>query len=234
MNSTIEKLLILQEHDSKLRDLLRQARDIPARKEEEKLRLKTHREAMDKAQENLRLRQADIKNVELEIKAKRDQMAKLRHQQFELKTNKEFKAMELEIHAVEIEISKLEDKELLLMEDVDLTKDAGEARSKALSQEQDVVDRDIKVLDERLLQVESEMAKIKLVRDQATAGIDGQWLNHYGRVFERREKAVVPLENGVCGGCHMKVPPQVVQNTRRQSSVMVTCDHCGRLLYSVY
>lgn len=48
-----------------------------------------------------------------------------------------------------------------------------------------------------------------------------------------RRPAVVPLVRGAhCGGCYMRVPPQLDSFVRRGESVC-SCPHCGRLLYSV-
>ena len=47
-----------------------------------------------------------------------------------------------------------------------------------------------------------------------------------------RRPAVVPLVRGACGGCCMRVPPQLGAVVRRGQSVC-SCPHCRRLLYAV-
>jgi predicted nucleic acid-binding Zn-ribbon protein len=47
-----------------------------------------------------------------------------------------------------------------------------------------------------------------------------------------RRPAVVPLVRGAhCGGCHMRVPPQLGVFVRRGQSVC-SCPHCRRLLFA--
>jgi len=46
----VEKLLAVQEHDCRIRELEKQIRDIPARKQEEERRLQQHREALAQAE----------------------------------------------------------------------------------------------------------------------------------------------------------------------------------------
>lgn len=41
---------------------------------------------------------------------------------------------------------------------------------------------------------------------------------------------VVGIERGICGGCHVKLPMQVVLSCQAQQEV-VTCPNCGRILY---
>jgi predicted nucleic acid-binding Zn-ribbon protein len=40
----------------------------------------------------------------------------------------------------------------------------------------------------------------------------------------------VGIERGMCGGCHMKLPIQVVLSCRAQQEI-VSCPNCGRILY---
>jgi hypothetical protein len=48
-----------------------------------------------------------------------------------------------------------------------------------------------------------------------------------------RRPAVVPLVRGAhCGGCYMRVPPQLDAFVRSGQSVC-SCPHCRRLLYSI-
>ena len=49
-------------------------------------------------------------------------------------------------------------------------------------------------------------------------------------IFPRKDRALVALEDGVCGGCHMQLPPYVVHATKKHSSI-VLCEYCGRILY---
>jgi predicted nucleic acid-binding Zn-ribbon protein len=228
--SMVEKLLVVQSRDCKLRDIDRELRDIPLRKQHEKQRLEEHTKAHAEAEERLKGLQAEIKELELESEARRDKIAKLRQQQMQLKTNKEFKAMELEIKAVEDEISEIEDRELGLMERVENARREQAERKQDLSEEESAVKQDLVVLDERAAQLAAEMEGIKAERETLAREVDPEWLASYTRIFERRNLALVPIEGGVCGGCHMKLPPYALHDARKQAE-MVLCTYCGRLLY---
>jgi predicted nucleic acid-binding Zn-ribbon protein len=43
-------------------------------------------------------------------------------------------------------------------------------------------------------------------------------------------RVIVGVQHGVCGGCHMKLPPQLVISTQNAQE-LVTCSNCGRILY---
>jgi predicted nucleic acid-binding Zn-ribbon protein len=41
---------------------------------------------------------------------------------------------------------------------------------------------------------------------------------------------VVGIEHGVCGGCHMRFPVQLMVACKAAKE-LVTCPNCGRILY---
>jgi catechol 2,3-dioxygenase-like lactoylglutathione lyase family enzyme len=74
-----------------------------------------------------------------------------------------------------------------------------------------------------------ELAEVERMLAQ---GIDPSWMAHYMRIIARRDRALAQLNDGICGGCHMKLPPSIHHATRRHDSNMVVCEYCGRLLYA--
>lgn len=228
--SIIEKLVSLQEHDCRIRDLEREMRDIPLRKDQEKTRLEEHRDKLSEAEQMLKALQADIKKVELEAESLREKITKLRQQQFSIKTNKEFKAIEDEIGLIQTQIGKLEDRELELMMKADQAKLEVERGRAMLAAEEAAVKADIQALDERASRIAAEIDQLRSVRAAIAAEIDPAWLASYERIFQRKERAIVPIEDGVCGGCHMQLPPFVLHDAKKQTA-LVACTFCGRLLY---
>ena len=226
----IQKLLTLQEHDLRIREMKGELEDIPARKARESERLEVHRESVKQAGQRVEEKQAEVKAVELEIASRREKITKLRQQQYELKTNKEFKAMEEEILLVEKEIRDLEDKELLLMEETEKIKMDVVEKKKAVEKEEALISDEVKALDERVKAVEQELARVEEERKGAASGIDSVWMDRYQNIIDRKDIAVVELTDGICGGCHMKLPPSVGHDTKKQSEP-VSCPYCLRLLY---
>ena len=228
--SETEKLLSLQEYDLRIREINRELKDIPVRKHKEKETLQQHHDAI-KAQDDLvKARQADLKKLELEAAGFSEKITKLRQQQYEIKTNKEFKAIEDEIKAIQQSISGLEDKELVIMGAIDSLKDGGEERHNALKEEERKVAEYRRRLDERAEQLAADMAREKTLRDEAASHIDNQWLSAYETIFSRKEPALVPMEDGICGGCRLKLAPAVGHEAKKRLSI-VTCNFCGRMLY---
>jgi predicted nucleic acid-binding Zn-ribbon protein len=227
----IEKLQNVQQYDTRTHDIERELRDIPARKQQEQERLAARRQALAEIQEQLKLKQAEVKKFDVEGGSLRDKIDKLRQQQLQLKTNKEFQAMEAEIKTLQDQISELEDRELLVMEEVDALQGQRRQREQELREEEQTVQADIRVLDERMSGLRTELEQVRADREKAAADVAAEWLSVYERLAVRKEQALVHLEEGgICGGCHMKLPPSAVHDTRKRTAI-VTCAYCGRLLY---
>ncbi len=231
MNQTIQKLLAVQEHDLRLRNIDQEMKDVPARKRMRAETLHEHREQVAQAETKLKEQQTAVKNIELEIETRKGAAAKLKTQQFQLRTNEEFRAMQGEIQNVENEISRMEDRELQSMDGVEALRAELEETRKALQEEEAAVEAEAKELDARHAALATEKERLLPQREQAAAEVDDpEWLARYERVFARKDKAVVALDNGVCSGCQMQVPPQTVHDAVKQDRI-VSCNFCGRLLY---
>jgi predicted nucleic acid-binding Zn-ribbon protein len=70
-------------------------------------------------------------------------------------------------------------------------------------------------------------------RDEIAAKIDKVTLRRYEQVREKRGVAVVELEtNGMCTGCRLAVPPQlVIEIGRGEMPEVPQCPHCRRFFY---
>lgn len=229
--SVIEQVLHLQEIDIQVRELEREGQDVPTRKQQETARLKSHQEALRKSEDELKARLAKIKEMENEAATHRERIIKLRQQQGTIKSNKEFTAIETEIKTAQDQISRLEDRQIEYMEEVEAARQAVSRSKEELKDEENLVGQDVKRLDARLVEITDRLKALKADRQQAASSVDGEWLARYQHVMTRRDRALVPVQDGVCGGCHMQLPPSVIHRSRRQSEI-VACEFCGRLLYS--
>lgn len=229
--TTIEKLLVLQDRDRKIKQLLRDSEEIPARKKLSETRLNEHKSALHASQEELKKNSAAIKSVELEIETHRERILKLRTQQNSVRTNEEYRAIEREVAGVEKGIRDEEDKEIVLMEETEGLRTNVALMEQRLKQEEQGVKVDADALDQRLATMSADLQKLQAERAGLVQDIDADWLSRYERIFKHTgDYALVPVESGSCGGCHMKLPPQLIQDAKRNAT-MACCSFCGRILY---
>ncbi len=80
-----------------------------------------------------------------------------------------------------------------------------------------------------------ELGEVKEKNSETTitelrSKIPSQILAHYDRLMVRGKKGIVPVQNQVCTGCHMRLPIGVI-TTLMHATDLQLCDTCGRYLY---
>ena len=230
MSESFEKLLILQDRDRRIAQFIRERADIPKRRELIDERLNSHREALNEAKNTQQTHGLRIKELEGDIETFKVRLRKYKEQQLGVKNNDEYRALSREIQSTERSIRKLEDQELEVMELVEEVNSRVKERDVELKKEEAVVKDELVLLDERLHHIESELEEVKQGRGELTEGIEPSWLSRYERIFNHvGDFAIVGVENGSSGGCHMCLPPQLVHDARKNDSLTI-CSYCGRIL----
>ena len=228
----MDPLLALQEIDGRIRELKQEIRDIPTRKGTEKGRLSETTDRLEDAKERYRAAQARIASLENDIAAENEKIRKFRQQQLGLRTNEEFRAMGKQIQDCEKEIESLMQVQMEVQKGLDPLMNTVKTITAKLTEELDGVDANLTELEERQAQAEEMLKQLEEERKEAVAKVPPQHLRTYERLAKSRWPVAVPLENGsVCGGCHLAQPPSSAHLLKR-NSILVSCQMCGRLLYS--
>jgi uncharacterized protein len=231
VSTIIERLLIIQDRDRKISQLSREMEDIPERIRQVEARLAGHRESLHGAQEEIKKNTGAMKQIEGDVEARKQKIAKFREQQFQIKSNVEYRALEGEISNVQKEIREVEDRELGLMEQNESLRQMMVDRERDLKKEEARVVEEQAVLKRRVDEIQAQLHDLRIDRESLAKDVESAWLARYERIFKRTgDFAVVRVENGACGGCHMKLPPQVVHNAKRNLT-LVECSFCSRILY---
>jgi predicted nucleic acid-binding Zn-ribbon protein len=233
MLTEITQLLKLQERDQRINHLQKDLKDIPNHQARAKAQLAGDLAAVEKATLRIREVELKIKSIELDIATRKTSIKRLQDQQFETRKNDEFQALGHEIQRYEKDVFGLEDKEIEQMEFLDEGKKALKAAQDKLGLTQARVNDELAQLDERVAGITARLKDLQAERAELAAPVDKAALELYTRLITRRgDSAVVPLENGICGGCHMKIVTSTIQDLR-QSEHLCQCDSCGRILYLV-
>ena len=231
MIKVIEDLVLVQDRDRRLTQLRTDLKDLPARKEQIRQRVKAREDEFHKAEELWKKESAAVKTLEVDIDSAKASISRFRQQQLEVKSNDQYRTLEHEIAGAQKKIRGLEDQEIEHMERVEAARAVMLARKKEWDEEQSHIEKDCTDLDRRAEAVGKEIGEIEAERTQRLASVDPQWLARYERVLKHKgDIAVVAVDNGTCGGCHMKLTPQVIQDTKRAQSI-TSCTFCGRMLY---
>ncbi len=231
VSTNLEKLLVIQDRDRRISRLERETADIPARKKLIETRLEEHRNALHKFEEEIKKKNLALKELEAEVKAAQDKIAKFREQQFQVKSNDDYRALESQIKGVEQDIGKLEDRELSIMEEVEALRGHVALHDQRLKEEEQGVRQETDQLDHRAVGIQKEIDELRADRTGLAADVSADWLQRYERIFKHTgDFAIVKVDGGICGGCHMKLPPQTAHDARKFET-MTLCSYCGRMLY---
>ncbi len=231
MLDTIEKLLILQDRDQRIRRLQGELGHI----EPERQSLKAKAAAAQAELENAKLRIKQIesarKELELEVEAKKQMITRYANQQFQTRKNEEYRALAHEIEACKAEIFKIEDKEIELMEQAEAAQKEIVRSTQAANAARKLADDQEKQLGEREQNLRKELTELEANREALAAAVDNGARGRYERLARSKgENVVVGVQHGVCGGCHMRVPPQLLVTCQAEKE-LVACSNCGRILY---
>jgi uncharacterized protein len=226
----IEPLLILQDREQARRSLVQNLDAVPNDKARVQQKIDAERAAIEAAKAEWLGLESQKKVLETEIGSQEDKLGKYRTQQSLVKKNDEYQALGHEIETTEAAISKLEEQELEIMYRIDAAKERFAAAEKELQDNiADYQDR-LKVLDEREASLRSELDVAETACEAAKANLDTKSLRLFEQIAPRTFPAVVAVEGGKCGGCHLRVSGEA-EGVARKGEELARCDQCGRIIW---
>lgn len=231
MLEAIEKLLILQDRD---RHILRMKTEL-SRVEPERAMLTAKasgaQSTLDTAKQRVKQIESDRKKLELEVEGKKQQIEKYSLQQFQTKKNEEYRALAHEIELCKKDIIKLDDQQIELMEKAEAAQKEVQAANQVANDARKLADGQITELKQREENLKKELGELEANRLQLAEAVDEGVRSRYDRLLKNKgANVVVGVQHGVCGGCHMKLPAQLIVSAQEQQEI-VTCINCGRILY---
>jgi hypothetical protein len=231
MLETIEKLLVLQDRDRKIHRVQQELAQIAPEREMLRNRASATQTQLDAAKNRVKHIESERKQRDLEVETKKSQIEKYANQQLQTRKNEEYKALAHEIEMAKEAIFKIEDAEIILMEQAEAAqKDVARANG-AANDAKKLADTLIAELGQREENFKKELGELQQGRAELASAVDESARNRYERLLKGKgDNVVVGIEHGVCGGCHMKLQQQLVVACRAQKEI-VTCSSCGRILY---
>ena len=104
-----------------------------------------------------------------------------------------------------------------------ISREAGETKT--------LVEGQVAQLDQREANLKKELAELLQGRAELAAAVEESARARYERLVRNKgENVVVGVNHGVCGGCHVKLPAQILVFCMADQEI-ITCTNCGRILY---
>ena len=149
----------------------------------------------------------------------------------EVKTNKEYAAMLAEIEAFKHKIAEHEDTVLQLMELTEVRKQELHELDHRVNEAEQQLAESRRRNEAELSVLQNTLAQRQRTRDETVPQLERPVMELYLRLLHTRKGlAVVGIKSGACQGCFLSLPPQLVQEVRRNDRIL-TCSHCQRILY---
>lgn len=229
----MEILNALADLDVRKRDLDALAATLPqevaARKEE----LAAAKEDLEKIRRRFDEAQRERRRLEGAIEDKTQALAKYRSQLDSVKTNKEYQSLQHEIAATRESISKTEDKLLDLLDRAERDQREVDEREEALRRLEADVSRANAEAEAQLRDVEVQLIEVAAKRERLIPQLSQPVRGEYGRLCEHYPGgAFAVATGGVCQGCFVNVPAQVVAELRAGGK-LYRCESCGRFILKV-
>ncbi len=234
MTHPLEAIVALQKKDLRLIRLFREVQDIPKRKDDIEQQVNGFKRKLEETSEQRKKIEVKINELENEISSANDRITKYKQQQMDADTNEQYRAFVKEIGTVEEEIKEFEEQEINFLEKLEDLKKSEHKYNNHLSEAQESISDELKELDERNNELNERLEQMKADRKLSAEKCDPLILKKYVRILQnKKDIAVVQVSdtNNCCGGCHMQLPPQIINDAKNINKI-VNCNFCGRIVYN--
>jgi predicted nucleic acid-binding Zn-ribbon protein len=232
VDSQLETLIELQGVDGKIASLESEAARLPRQIEAIQAALTEARKLVETIKAKLDATKKELRTREKDLEVANVKRQKLEARLYEVKTNKEYSAVLLEIEEAKQEKAKTEEDILSLMEMQErLGVEIKDAEQRFKSREEQAR-QDEGVVRKKLAAVEDELEVLRTQRRARAQALPAGLLASYDRISKARGGVAIAAVTAaaVCGGCRVGIRPQAVQELRTATGLML-CESCGRYLY---
>ncbi|MFT4578723.1 MAG: putative nucleic acid-binding Zn-ribbon protein [Nitrospinales bacterium] len=227
----LRQLVDLQKIDDQISEHNKALADIPRQLDSASLELEEKKSILKVVTEEIAALKKRGKDLELEVQGESDHMAKAKTKLPAVKTNKEYTAILTEVDAIKEKVSKIEDKELEVMEALEeKSKEIPGAEKKCKEEDAYFNEyRQKKETEEKRFKEELEELVIK--RKNISEELETVILNRYQKISDSREgRAVAGLRGDICQGCFQHVLPQMVIEIKMGQKIH-QCASCLSFLF---
>ena len=231
MNQNLSPLIELQKLDLRIMELSEQRKKIPERLRQVETPLREARQLLQDTNVSMEALVKERRAHERDVEAQDAHNDKMRARLSEIKTNKEYQAHLFELQMANKKKSEIEDKVLACMEKIEqLQRTVNDAQERVRGAEQ-AFSQEKQVLDELDRKLAGELTELETQQRQRASQVERGLLERYTRLKNaRKDQALAAIKGGMCAGCRLQIPPQLVAEVKR-SQDLHTCPYCHRMLF---
>ncbi|MCX8011948.1 MAG: C4-type zinc ribbon domain-containing protein [Desulfobacterota bacterium] len=232
MPDQLELLKQLQLIDNMLKNLEKIKLDFPKKITQLEKEKEKRKQLLEKEKTSLDIVQKEKRKKELELSQEIERLKKSQDKLSQVKTNKEYQAVLKEIEEIKQHNSDIETEILICMEDIDvLTQKVKEAEIEYQNWIKNFEDQK-SYLTRELERSKQELENQQTLRSQIIGLIEPELLKKFELIKERRQGlAIAAIQNGLCSGCNINIPPQKILEIRKSNNAIMYCPFCNRIIY---
>jgi len=231
VGSELQTLIHLQEYDTRIAGLEAEANRLPKRIEAIQKSVAEARAAVEAVTGRVDTTRKSLRAKEKDLEVVAAKRGKAEAHLWEVKTNREYSAVLIEIEDIKQEKARTEEEILALMEMQErLATELREAETRLKTRE-DQGRQDEAVVRQQLAAVEAELTGLRGERATLAREVPTPLLGDYERILKARGGLAIAsvTADSICGGCRMTIRPQAIQELR--GATLMRCESCGRYLY---
>jgi len=193
--------------------------------------------ALEAKKEEIQLTKVQSDRLELELKSRDEEIAKLRAHLNVAKTNKQYAAVLTQLNTTKADNSKIETQILELLKDIEADETECENIQNQIDQQKQALEQTRKEAELMAAKYEAEIEEIQAEWDKRAQAVPAEPLQIFKRVAETYDGealAVVEKQEGKtavysCGGCFMGIIAESV-NLLLSKDDIIRCPICTRIL----
>jgi predicted nucleic acid-binding Zn-ribbon protein len=230
VNESLLHLYELQKIDSQLDELIENRGELPQHVDDLRQMVVEQRARLldaDTHVAEVEKRSAEVHQESIEL---REKVEKYKAQQFDVKTTREYDAITFQLDDAQKRLSRHVDESARLGLELEQTRvEATTMREELVEMDTDLANQEVTLTS---LMAETEQDEKELLKKRAATLklVRPNFIGMYDRVRPAKNGiAVVPVRNGVCGGCFNAIPRQLVLELKKGDKHAV-CEYCGRII----
>jgi predicted nucleic acid-binding Zn-ribbon protein len=231
MKETIDVFRQCQERDVEIYALEEQLSEIPKKIAVLEEQFESEKAELNRLEEDLKNTKVQLKEKEGTLKAKEDQIMKFEGQLTQIKTNKEYSALQGEIALLKKGCSEIEEEIIVSLDEIAEIEEKMNVEKKRLEEKRTELEAEKRSFESLEKESRAKIETRTKERNDLLEPLDKQVRTLYEKIVAKRGgNALAKIEGEQCSGCGIRIRPQVINEVRMCDQVVV-CDNCTRILY---
>ena len=175
--------------------------------------------------------QEQQKRLDADIEDDESRLMNSKNKLMQVENDREYQAMIREMDNMERQNHSREEERMALQEERSLQEENLRNVEEVWNELKVELERQQENLEFRLNLSREKLEGLEAQRAAVSKDIPAPVLGRYEFIRNRlRHPVIVPVQEGICSGCHISIPPQVFIDLQRGNHIM-SCPNCQRLMY---